>query len=55
MGLEVESKQKIESLLEMSLEQFDWLNDRWKELLLTDRHKIKSQSDFFTGYVFGKM
>jgi uncharacterized metal-binding protein len=55
MALEKEATLKLKSLLEMSLEQFGWLRERWDELLLSDKYPIKIGPDFFAGYVFGKM
>ena len=55
MALTKESREKLESLLGMSFEQFFWLGERWKELALPDRYKIGSSREFSAGYVFGKI
>ena len=55
MPLEKKAKETLESLLEMSIKDFDEMSTVWEEFDLEFPFNIKHSNDFFVGYVFGKI
>ena len=55
MALETKAKETLESLLEMSIKDFDEMSSGWEGLDSEFPFNIKDSNDFFVGYVFGKI
>ena len=55
MAIEKKAKDHLDTLLEMSQENFTEMYDRWQDLDKDSLFSIRNSKEFQIGYVFGKI